>query len=162
MSTRNLVENLAAHLAIRELLDRYTNALNQRDWATLEQLFTQDGSWDAGGPEMGENAFRFEGARACRDGISGLLEAAELCVQSNHAPAIEVDGASARATSTINELVLMKDAPAMMTSWGTYYDAIVQEADGEWRFARRSFRYSWIDTAGSRGQVMASFPRAVP
>jgi ketosteroid isomerase-like protein len=160
MSTRNVVDHLADHLAIRDLLDRYTDALNRRDWNTLQMLFCADGAWDAGGPEMGAQAFRFEGAEQCAQGIAGLVAPAELCVQSNHAVVIEVRGAAASARSTINELVLMKDAPGMMTVWGTYYDTLRREADGEWRFQERRFRFSWIDAGGPRGQVLARFPRA--
>lgn len=162
MSTRNVVENLASHLAVHDLLDRYTNAVNQRDWATLHSLFSEDGIWDAGGPEMGAGAFRFEGAANCAEGIAGLIRPTELCVQSNHAVTIEIDGDRATATSTINELVLIKDAPGLMTNWGTYYDTLIREADGEWRFKQRIFRHSWTDMSGPKGRVIARFPLAQP
>ena len=41
MSSRNVASHADAHLAIRDLLDRYTNALNQRDWQALAALFAQ-------------------------------------------------------------------------------------------------------------------------
>lgn len=160
MSTRNVTENLSAHMAVRDLLDRYTNALNQRDWAGVEAVFATDGVWDAAGPEMGENAARFEGAANCAKGIAELLKTAELCVQSNHAVTIDIDGARAKATSTINELILMKDAPGMMVVWGTYYDNVVKGVDGEWRFKQRTFRATWIDLVGAKGQVLTKFPLA--
>jgi hypothetical protein len=158
MSTRNVTEHTLAHLAIRDLLDCYTDALNRRDWSTVQALFTADGVWDAGGPEMGPQAFRFEGAAACAQGIAGLVTSAELCVQSNHAVVIEVDGARASARSTINELVLMREASALTTIWGTYTDDLVRETDGEWRFRERRFRFTWIDPAANRGQVLSRFP----
>ena len=159
MSTRNIVENAANHLAIRDLLDRYTNAVNQRTWSVIETLFSRDAVWDAGGPEMGDHAFRFEGAANIGHGIASLVSATELCVQSNHAVVVEIDGARATATSTINEMVLVKDAPGVMNNWGTYYDDIVRESAGEWRFRQRVFRFTWTDTSGPRGQVIARFPR---
>ena len=33
MSTRNVTDNLTAHLAIQNLMNRYTNAVNQRNWS---------------------------------------------------------------------------------------------------------------------------------
>ena len=36
MSTANIHANPAAHLAILDLLNRYTDAVNQRDWKTLQ------------------------------------------------------------------------------------------------------------------------------
>ena len=53
MSTKNVIENLAAHLAIRDLIDRYTNAINQRTWAEIEGLFVADAIWDVRGTEPG-------------------------------------------------------------------------------------------------------------
>ena len=58
-STKNVVDHLADHLAIRSLLDRYTDGVNRRDWAAVERVFATDGVWDCGGPTMGPMAFRF-------------------------------------------------------------------------------------------------------
>ena len=160
MSTKNVATHLSDHLAIHDLLNRYTNAINQRDWTAVEAAFALDGVWDAGGPELGENAYLFKTSQAIAKGIADLVKPHELLVQSNHAPVIEVDGDSATATSTINEYALAAGTPAMMVLWGTYYDDIVREADGEWRFRKRTFRYSWLENAAPRGHVMARFPRA--
>src|SRR3954454_5461341 len=136
MSTRNVTDNLAAHVAIHDLLNRYTNAVNRRDWEALQAVFAADGIWDCGGPAMGEQAFMFHGAAGCATGIAGLLARAECCVQSNHAVVIEVSGREARATSTINEYVIVQDAEKATSIWGTYYDDIRLDADGEWRFVK--------------------------
>jgi ketosteroid isomerase-like protein len=158
MSTRNVVDHFADHLAIRSLLDRYTDAVNRRDWTAMERVFAPDGVWDMGGPTVGAMAQRFEGATACARGIAGLVNPVALCVQSNHAPVIVVDGDRATATSTINEIVLAPGSPGRMTIWGMYFDEIVRNEDGEWRFKVRRFRFAWIDTEGGEGQVMAQPP----
>ena len=160
MTTRQVTAHTTDLLAIRSLLDRYTNGVNQRDWAAVRAVFTDDGVWDAGGPEMGHNAMRFEGGVNCAQGIAGIVSPMELCVQSNHAPVIHVDGDHATAVSTINEMVLAPGAPGVTTIWGTYYDDIVRDSDGEWRFRLRKFRFTWIDAAGAKGQVLARFPLA--
>lgn len=162
MITRNVVEHFADHLAIRSLLDRYTDALNRRDWVALEQVFAEDGAWDAGGPAMGPMAFRFEGAAACARGIAAMVDPTPLCIQSNHAPVIHVEGDRATATSTINEVVLAPGASARTTIWGMYFDEIARGADGEWRFTLRKFRFAWIDAAGNAGQVIAQPPKPAP
>jgi ketosteroid isomerase-like protein len=158
MSTRNVTEHLADHLAIRSLLDRYTDALNRRDWVALEQVFADDAVWDAGGPSMGPMARRFEGAVACARGISEMVEQLSLCIQSNHAPAIHVHADRATASSTINEVVLAPGADTRTTIWGMYFDEIVRGSDGEWRFKLRKFRFAWIDTTGNAGQVITQPP----
>ena len=159
MSSRNVTDHLADHLAIRSLLDHYTDAMNRRDWPALERAFCRDGAWDAGGPAMPAMTFHFEGAAACAQGIAGLVDPLVLCVQSNHAPRITVDGDHATATSTINEIVMPLGATRSTTIWGMYFDEIVREADGEWRFKSRTFRFAWIATDGSPGQVIAQPPR---
>ena len=158
MSTRNVGEHLREHLAIRDLLDRYTNALNQRDWKTFESLFTTDAVWDAGGPELGSMGFRFEGGENVAQGIATMVSGTELCVQTNHAVVIEVGNAAATATSTIQEFVRVKGAAALVTSLGTYYDRLRLERDAEWRFEGRVFRYTWIESGGPAGDVMGRFP----
>ena len=41
---------LAERFAIRELIDRYSYAVNERDWAALESCWAEDGVWDVGKP----------------------------------------------------------------------------------------------------------------
>jgi hypothetical protein len=160
MSTRNVTENLAAHLAIQNLLNRYTNAVNQRDRAALRAVFAEDGIWDCGGPQMASMSFLFKGAADCADGILGLLSNAECCIQSNHAIVIEVTGREATATSTVNEYVMMNGAATATSLWGTYYDEVHLDDDGEWRFRKRTFRFTTVDSSVSKGPVLARFPQA--
>jgi ketosteroid isomerase-like protein len=159
MTTRNIIDHSIDHLAIRSLLDRYTDAVNRRDWDAVERVFAEDGVWDCGGPDMQGMSFRFDGAKGCAKGIAGLVSPMELCVQSNHAPAISVSGDRATATSTINELVVAPGATSRTTLWGMYFDQIVRGADGEWRFKERKFRFAWVDTNGNAGQVFAQPPK---
>ena len=158
MSTRNVTDNLTAHLAIQDLLNRYTNAVNQRDWPALQAVFADDGVWDCGGPQMGDQAYLFSGAAGCANGIAGLITPTECCVQSNHAIVIEVTGRQAMATSTINEFVIVNGIATATSIWGTYYDDIQLEADGEWRFRKRVFRFTTVDASASMGHVLAHFP----
>jgi len=158
MSTANIHANPAAHLAILDLLNRYTDAVNQRDWKTLQDVFTADGVWDMGGPAAGPMAMLFKGAQGIADGIGGSISTTELCVQTNHAPVIVVDGQRATARTTVNELVRPKGGGGV-TIVGTYYDDILLGTDGEWRFKERRFRITYVDaTTAVPGQVMASFP----
>ena len=158
MSTRNVKEHLADHLAIRDLLERYTNGVNQRDWAAVEAVFTADATWEVGGNDIPAMNQSFSSAPAIAAGISSLVNPMSVLVQSNHAAVIEVNGNTATAVSTINEFGLPPGADNTMTLWGTYYDDIVRDRDGEWRFKRRKFRLSWLDMTGPKGQVIAKTP----
>ena len=153
MSTANLMANLQAHLAILDLLNRYTDAVNQRDWVELENVFAVDGVWDMGGPAAGPMAMRFEGAKRVADGIAAALSSAEMCVQANHAPVVKVQGQRATARSTLQEIVRSKGGGGMMML-GTYHDDLVLCDDGEWRFQERRFRMTYVDMTPLNGQVM--------
>jgi SnoaL-like domain len=161
-STRNVADNLADHLAIRSLMDRYTDGVNRRDWAAVERVFAANGVWDCGGPAAGPMAFRFEGAKACAQGIGAMVSATPLVIQSNHAPVIHVEGDRATASSTVNEVVLAPGAAQGTTIWGMYFDTIQKDADGEWRFTERRFRFAWVDAAANAGQVLAQPPQPTP
>jgi SnoaL-like domain len=138
MSTSNVTSNLAGHLAVRDLLDRYTDAINEREWVTLAQLFTDNGIWDLRTVD-GQSNQQFEGGQNVADGIRRLVETTQRVIQMNHAQVIQVDGRHASARSTIQEVSWMTDGTSVVL-FGTYHDAIIQEEDGEWRFAKRQFR----------------------
>jgi hypothetical protein len=42
--------SLADRLLIRELIDRYSYAVNERDWPAFESCFSEDAVWDVGKP----------------------------------------------------------------------------------------------------------------
>ena len=162
MSTRNIKENFVDHLAIQSLLNRYTDAVNRRDWKALEDVFARNGIWDVGGPdcELPGMTFLFEGARNVVEGISKTVATTELCIQSNHALVIEIQGDRATARSTIQEIARPVGSDAGMMLWGTYYDDIIRDTDGEWRFQRRSFRYTCVDFPLTlSGKIITRFPR---
>lgn len=156
MSTNNVRDNLAAHMAIVDLLNRYTDAINQRNWSEVENCFHRQGVWDVGGPEAGPMAMRFEGASQVREGIAAALAGATLCVQTNHAAVIHVEGSRATARSTIHERVIQSEGTGL-TLLGTYHDDVTLDTDGEWRFKERRFRITYVDTSPLPGQVMTRF-----
>jgi len=159
MSTLNVKAYLAEHLAIGDLLNRYTDAVNQRDWSQLRAVFADDAVWDMGGPAVGPMAMRFEGADRIVEGIAASVATVALCVQTNHAPVVVVDGRRATARSTIQELV-RPDGGGGLNIVGTYYDDLILDHDGEWRFRERRFRITYVDsTTPVSGQVLATFPR---
>ena len=147
--------HLGAHVAIQDLLNRYTDAVNQRNWSELKNVFAPQGVWDMGGPAVGPMALRFEGAQQVANGIASALGNAQMCVQSNHAAVIHVDGTRASARSTIQEIVRPKAGGGLMIL-GTYHDDIVQCPDGEWRFQERRFRITYIDTTPLAGQTLSA------
>lgn len=161
MSTKNIRDNLIDHLAIRDLIDRYTIGVNLRDWDAVENVFSStDGTWDVGGPEMGEFSYLFEGgAKNVVENMKKVIGSTDLCFQTNSAIVIEVNGDRATARCTIHELARPLDGNSGVNLRGIYYDDIVREKDGEWRFRKRSFRFVYLDTSKLPGNVIAPFSK---
>jgi uncharacterized protein (TIGR02246 family) len=141
MTTENVVNNLADHVAVRHVVDRYTDALNVRDWGTLGSLFTNEAVWVAFTP-TGEVQAQVEGQQhEIGGGIRELVESTGggQVVQMNHATNIHVAGDRATARSTMESTHWMPDG-ARKQMFAMYDDNLVREQDGEWRFERREWR----------------------
>jgi uncharacterized protein (TIGR02246 family) len=138
MTTENVMSNLADHVAIRHVVDQYTDALNGGDWATLESVFTKDAIWLVTTNDKVDH--QRQGRQEIATGIRSLMETSGGEVfQMNHAPAIHVNGERATARSTMEASYFMPDGSRRML-FALYYDELVREQDGEWRFERREFR----------------------
>jgi len=140
MTTDNVVNNLADHVAVRHVVDRYTDALNWRDWDILESLFTNDAVWVVTNP-TGEIQEKREGRQGIAAGIQGLVEGSGDgdVVQMNHATVVHVNGERATARSTMESMYFLPDGAGMQL-FAMYDDTLVREQDGEWRFERREWR----------------------
>jgi uncharacterized protein (TIGR02246 family) len=136
MSTENVHQHLADHLAVQQLLNRYTNALNKAAWDAMADLFTEDADWRV--IRDGEVEHAEEG----RDRIIAFLRDSQLhasvLVQMNHAPVIHIDGDRASASSTMEAIYWLRKG-GRQQAYAMYDDDLVREADQEWRFARREF-----------------------
>lgn len=143
-------------LAVIKLINRYTDAVNRRDWATLGSLFCENGVWDVGGPEADPFTFLFTGREQIVAGIRGLVANLEFLVQTNHAVVVNVNGDHATGSCTLQEISRANNGGGMMIL-GMYADDIVRERDGAWRFAKRTFRFTYIEERIVSGKVLQHF-----
>lgn len=140
-------QQFADRFAIRELIDRYSYAVNERDWAVLESCYTEDAVWDVGAPLN----FRLEGRKAIVEICRTKISAEDFVVQMAHATTVWLDGENkARAHSAMREMVRSKDGAAGKQILATYADDLVK-IDGEWRFKMRTFRVTNIEYAAPGG-----------
>jgi ketosteroid isomerase-like protein len=139
-------------LAIRSLIDTYTDALNRQDWGTMPGLFTADAVWQASGPVE----LRFEGRDALVAALQGMISSLEFLLQNNSAVVIELSGDRARARVSLSELGRNR-AGKGMSNFGMYLDDLVK-SEGRWRFQRRSFRFRYAEAPAVSGQVFALPP----
>lgn len=149
-------ENLIEEFAVRRLYDKYTNAVNRRDWETYESCWTTDAVWELHPPidqlQTGIENIMTECKRA--------VESQELFVQMNHAVVIsDLTENTARGSVTLNEIgKARKDVPGAlpgvegMNILAFYADEIVKQ-NGEWKFKKRVYDVVHINFAAPEGDV---------
>ena len=146
-----------AESAIIALSNRYTDAVNHRDWPAYRACWTDDGVWELGTPVNQ----RKEGIEAIITEVQHAVGAMDLFVQMNHAVAVlSVDGDTARARSTIHEIGRIKpesrdllDGVDGMSILALYDDELRRGSDGTWRFSRRTYQVALFDGHAPKGDV---------
>jgi len=118
--------------AIIETVDRYAWALDQRDWAALDQVFTPDASGDFG-------EFRCADREAIRTMIRSMLGG---CGPTQHLLGvyrISISGNEATSVCAIRAHHIGRGAEASLEyeCFGEYRDRLVRTSDG-WRIRHRA------------------------
>lgn len=128
-------------VGIVDVLNRYAEALDSRDWALMEQVFTPDANGTYGG---GERIGRGELIANFRRNLGG-------CGPSQHLLGnykVEVNGDTARATCRVRVYHTGLGERAKLEPyemWGFYHDELVRTKEG-WRIKHRT-----LTSAISRG-----------
>jgi hypothetical protein len=125
---------MSQHSEIQNQLNRYTCAVNRRDWDELAAVFTEQGVWECKGPPD----LKFAGRAALIEGLKASIGATKMLVQMNTPAMIAVQGTRATARSTMLEVATFPDQNLRCEIFGMYEDKIVQTG-GVWQFEIRSF-----------------------
>jgi ketosteroid isomerase-like protein len=136
------------YLAIRRLIEAYSDALNTRDFTTLEASFAENAVWQVDAPYH----LRFEGAQIASN-IAAMVSNFPFLMQMTHGVVVELAGDQATARTTVREVAQAADAGSGLNSFGIYYDSLVRTKVG-WRFAGRRFQCMFFDTAPLPGTVV--------
>lgn len=122
--------------ALYELVCRYAQAVDQRDWSALSRLFTHDAVLKGPG-------FSFAGVAAIVDGMHGLGHYSRTQHHvHNHLAEVNEQEASAETYCVANHLYEAEDVTRKL-DWGIRYrDRFVCE-DGLWRISSRELLLDW-------------------
>ncbi|MFT4267129.1 MAG: nuclear transport factor 2 family protein [Xenophilus sp.] len=135
-------------LQIRELIERFHDAVNHGEPERLGLLFAPDAIWEVAPPFQ----HRFEGPENIVAGISETVGKLDFLFQTCSPIVIDLQGNVATARTSMQEFGRFKDGGAMRVA-GTYFDAFQKKA-GVWRFTRRTFRARYADDAPLPGTVV--------
>jgi ketosteroid isomerase-like protein len=133
-------------LAIRELIELYSDAVTRRDWATVGAVFAEDAVWVIAPP----TDIELRGRAAIAKGVAGMVEAFEVFIQMTHSIVIELDGDRATARTIVNGFGRLRGGSGGAFALGTYIDELVR-AGGGWLFRSRRFEPLFIDNAAPAG-----------
>lgn len=141
---------LADELAIRELIARYSDAVNRRDSAAWGATWATDAVWHIA-PGLSPEG---------RDNIVALWEQLmsgfPFVVQMPSACLVEVEGDQARCRFYLCEYGKREDGGGMLTL-GVYHDRLRREKEG-WRFVERRFHPLYSGPPDLSGAA-AGFPK---
>lgn len=148
----------ADEVAIRALCDRYTDAVNQRDWPVYRETWAEDGLWDLGPPVNQRKA----GIEAIMAEVQRAVGGMDLFVQMPHAfTLLHLAADRAEARVTLNEVGRIRaDSRDLlggadgMNILAIYTDALVRGQDQRWRFSRREYKVLLFNGQAPQGQVL--------
>jgi ketosteroid isomerase-like protein len=133
-------------LAIREVIELYSDAVTRRDWTTVGAVFAEGAVWVIAPP----TDIELRGRAAIAKGVAKMVEAFEVFVQMTHSIVIELDGDRAAARTIVNGFGRLRDGSRGAFALGTYIDELVRAGDG-WLFQSRRFDPLFIDNAAPTG-----------
>ena len=148
---------LEDEIAIVALANKYTDAVNSRDWNRYRSCWTNDAVWDLGAPVNQKKT----GLEDIMVEVQRAVGAMDLFVQMNHAVTVlSITGDTAKARATLNEIghVKPENRELLNGAEGIFLLAIytddVRRVDGGWRYARRTYQVPYFDQSPLKGQVL--------
>jgi hypothetical protein len=142
-------DSIAAELAIRNLVSRYSDAVARRDGTDWGATWAPDGEWHI----MGQLQ---QGRETVVGFWNTLMATVPFVVQVPSFGTVSVDGASATGRWYVTEYGKMADDNATLTL-GVYHDRY-REIDGEWFFAHRRFDILYMGPPDLSGMTLP-FPQ---
>ncbi len=147
----SLNNTAADDAAIRNLCFRFSACVLSRDRAAFRACWAENGVWDIGAPMN----VHLEGADSIADGFAHLMQSWEFFVQMPHGGVITLDGDTATATWIMNEVGQPAGDPKGHFNYSTYTDDVVKQ-NGEWKFAKRVYKFLYLDETPLTGKAVSS------
>ena len=137
-------DSVAHELAIRALIARYSDDVNQRDDALWASTWTEDGEWTLFGRSK-------QGREELRKWFVELVGGLDWVIQLMNSGSIELQGSRASGRWYLTEMNLQKGAPGLLV--GVYHDQYAQ-VDGQWLFSSRRFDPLYVGPPDLSGSAM--------
>jgi ketosteroid isomerase-like protein len=148
--TGTLIARLADEAAIRNLIMHFADVATRGDFDAFPGLWAPDATWLIGGTDGQPFERRAQGAEDITALFRSLREERDYFIQFVLPGVIEIDGDVATARSNCHEMA--QGQGRYYRTNGTWTDTFRRTEDG-WVFAKRSYRYLWLDFSPYTGDV---------
>jgi len=148
--TEHDLQRLVDENEIRTLVATFVDACIRADHDTFRTLWAPDGIWEIGEPFN----IRVEGIDAIADLLHQLRDERIFFTQLVPTGVITIDGDHAQARWPVRE-VAQSPGEHYYDNLAMYFDTFTK-VDGHWRFARRSYKYMWLNTEAVPGQTFGT------
>ncbi len=148
---QNLEKRMRAvedELEIRNLVARFTDAVNERRTDEFRRLWAEGGTWEIGAPF----SVKATGVDAIGNMLEELFKPKVLFLQLTHSGVVMFTGDNT-AKGRFTERERGKGESEFYENLAVYHDDYIRGPNG-WRFDRRYYEYRFLDTNAFQGQVI--------
>jgi len=131
--------------ALREVVDRYAKIPDDRNYALVDEIFTEDATLLGPG-------FELTGRESIRRGMRAI-EQYTATLHAMHQHLVEIDGDEATGeTWCVANHLYEKDGEPRKLDWGIRYRDRYRRVQGTWQVARRELVLVWTQDLPVRGE----------
>ena len=138
------LQRIEDRLALKSLVDRFSNLADQKDVAAQLPLFTEDATVET--YFEGQLFGAFHGREQIGDGFSAYLANFKRVYHINGQQTIELNGDHATGTSyCLVVLVRTENGKKLRSTGGVYYHDEYFRDGSDWLIAKRVSHFAWRD-----------------
>ncbi|WP_161980721.1 nuclear transport factor 2 family protein [Streptococcus sp. S784/96/1] len=140
MNTETLMEKLA----LKELVDTFSNLADIKDTKTQAQLFVENATLTS---HNGDQVFKQEGRDAIEEACAAFLALFDTVYHLNGQQVVQIDGDKATGTAYCHVVLIgaNEEGQRIQTTQGVRYEDEYVKVDGQWKIANRTSHFIYTD-----------------
>ena len=144
------LETLADKIALKELVDTFSNLADQKDGLAQEALFTPDAVVE--NYHGGKLMTSIKGSKEIAKVFDDFLKTQDIVYHINGQQVVRIEGDTATGTSYCYVvLISTQDGKKVKRTQGMRYEDEYVKRDGRWLIAKRVANFNWIENEDFKG-----------
>ncbi|MFC3927608.1 nuclear transport factor 2 family protein [Streptococcus caprae] len=137
-------EILMGKLALKELVDTFSNLADIKDTKTQAQLFVENATLTS---HNGDQVFKQEGREAIEEACAAFLALFDTVYHLNGQQVVQIDGDKATGTAYCQVVLIgaNEKGKQVQTTQGVRYEDEYVKVDGQWKIANRTSHFIYTD-----------------